>query len=34
MKPVIDVELSRNFHITWEAMESLVDIGKAKYIGK
>ncbi|KAK0666748.1 1,5-anhydro-D-fructose reductase [Cercophora samala] len=32
-KPVIDVELSRSFDVTWKAMERLVDIGKAKHIG-
>ncbi|KEZ46407.1 1,5-anhydro-D-fructose reductase [Scedosporium apiospermum] len=32
-RPLIDVEPSRSFDITWRAMERLVDIGKTKYIG-
>ncbi|CAJ2505419.1 Uu.00g128130.m01.CDS01 [Anthostomella pinea] len=32
-KPAIDYELSRNYAATWEAMEALVDSGKAKAIG-
>ncbi|KAK8116002.1 aldo-keto reductase [Apiospora sp. TS-2023a] len=32
-KPVIDYELSRNYAATWEAMEALVETGKAKSIG-
>jgi diketogulonate reductase-like aldo/keto reductase len=33
MQPLIDVELSRAYGDTWEAMERLVDVGKAKLIG-
>ncbi|KAI1408638.1 NADP-dependent oxidoreductase domain-containing protein [Hypoxylon sp. FL1857] len=32
-RPAIDVDLSRSFNVTWMAMERLVDIGKAKFIG-
>ncbi|KAK8034526.1 NADP-dependent oxidoreductase domain-containing protein [Apiospora rasikravindrae] len=32
-RPVIDVELSRSYDVTWKAMERLVDIGKTKFIG-
>ena len=34
VQPVIDYELSRAYPQTWTAMEKLVDIGKAKFIGK
>lgn len=30
---MIDLELSRNYLSTWQAMEKLVDSGKAKAIG-
>ncbi|EHK17685.1 uncharacterized protein TRIVIDRAFT_160860 [Trichoderma virens Gv29-8] len=32
-RPVIDIELSRSYDLTWAAMEKLVDKNKAKYIG-
>ncbi|KAK0721188.1 NADP-dependent oxidoreductase domain-containing protein [Apiosordaria backusii] len=32
--PVIDIELSRTFDVTWEAMERLVDTGKVKHTGE
>lgn len=32
-KPVMNLELSRQFDRTWAAMESLVDQGKTKFIG-
>lgn len=33
MQPVIDHPLSKNYGATWNAMERLVDEGKAKSIG-
>ncbi|KAM7215757.1 1,5-anhydro-D-fructose reductase [Rhypophila decipiens] len=32
-RPIINVELSHNFPLTWQAMERLVDTGKVKHIG-
>ncbi|WEW55102.1 hypothetical protein PRK78_000530 [Emydomyces testavorans] len=32
-KPVVDIELSRAFDVTWRAMEKLVDQGKTRLIG-
>ncbi|KAI0875126.1 NADP-dependent oxidoreductase domain-containing protein [Hypoxylon argillaceum] len=32
-RPVIDIELSRSFDVTWRAMEKLVEAKKTKYIG-
>ncbi|KAK4118837.1 Aldo/keto reductase [Parathielavia appendiculata] len=32
-KPVVDIELSRAFDITYQAMEKLVETGKVKHIG-
>ncbi|KAI1314241.1 NADP-dependent oxidoreductase domain-containing protein [Xylaria venustula] len=32
-RPVIDIDLSRSFDVTWRAMEKLVGANKAKYIG-
>ncbi|KAF4841407.1 alcohol dehydrogenase [Colletotrichum siamense] len=32
-KPVIDYDLSRRYPETWQAMEKLVDSGKARSIG-
>lgn len=33
-QPVIDYGLSRRYPETWQAMEKLVDSGKARSIGK
>lgn len=33
-KPIVDIEFSRADDKTWQAMESLVDKGKTKMIGK
>jgi len=33
MQPVIDYEQSRKYPETWQAMEKLVDSGKAKSVG-
>ncbi|RYC62876.1 hypothetical protein CHU98_g3309 [Xylaria longipes] len=32
-RPVIDMELSRSYDVTWRAMEKLVEAKKTKYIG-
>lgn len=34
MQPVIDYDLSRRYTDTWQAMEKLVDSGKARSIGR
>ena len=34
VQPVIDVPLSKAYDKTWQAMEMLVDEGKAKLIGE
>lgn len=33
-QPIVDIEMSRAYDKTWQAMESLVDKGKTKMIGK